>query len=102
MREKKPFREYVKMYFMIYLPCVLMLLFYAVALIGFMVFPNNEVIVRLPNMTSMNKMAAMLVPIALSTVGGALMATNKKTRPAGMVVMVFAAIIDVMLFTWNL
>ena len=102
MREKKPFREYVKMYFMIYLPCVLMLLFYAVALTGFMIFPNNEVIVHLPTTRTMSKMVAMLVPIALSTVGGALMATNKKSRPAGMVIMVFAAIIDVLLFTWNL
>lgn len=102
MREKKPFREYVKMYFMIYLPCVLMLIFYGVAIAGFLIFPNNEVIVHLPNTSSMSKMVAMLVPIALSTVGGALMATSRKSRPAGMIFMILAAVVDVLLFTWNL
>lgn len=101
MREKKPFREYVKMYFMIYLPCVLMLIFYAVAIIGFLVFPNNEVIVHLPNTNSMSKMVAMLVPILLSTFGGAFM-TMKKARSVGMLFMVLAAVVDVLLFTWNL
>lgn len=83
----------------IYWPYLILAAFVVVAVIGWFVLPA-EVAVRTTD-TTLPKLIALLVPVALSAWGSSMTAVAKR-RWAGVVVLVVAAVIDVMLFAWNL
>ena len=78
-----------------FLPFIVLLL---AGVIGWFVFPAELII---NDGGGLPKLMALLVPVALGALGGSL-AAREKTRWAGAVVIVIAAVAEVLLFAWNL
>ncbi len=81
----------------IYWPWLPFLVFLAAGVVGWFVLPE-ELTVR---GSTMPKLLALLGPVALGAFGGSL-AARDKTRWAGAAVIVFTAVLEIMLFAWNL
>lgn len=78
-----------------FLPFIVLLL---AGVIGWFVLPAELVI---NDGGAMPKLLALLGPVALGALGGSL-AAREKNRWAGAVVIVIAAVLEIMLFAWNL
>ena len=78
-----------------FLPFIVLLL---AGVIGWFVLPAELII---NDGSGLPKLMALLVPVALGALGGSL-AAREKTRWAGAVVIVIAAVLEIMLFAWNL
>lgn len=81
----------------VYWPFLPFLIFIVAGVVGWFVLPA-ELTIR---SGSMPKLLALLGPVALGAFGGSL-AARDKTRWAGVAVIVFAAVLEIMLFAWNL
>ena len=82
----------------IYWPYFVLLVFVLAGIVGWFVLPA-ELMIR--NESSLPKLMGLLVPVAMAALGGSL-AVREKTRWAGAVVIVLAAVLEIMLFAWNL
>ena len=78
-----------------FLPFIVLVL---AGVIGWFVLPAELVI---NDGGGLPKLMALLGPVALGALGGSL-AAREKTRWAGAVVIVIAAVLEIMLFAWNL
>ena len=82
----------------LYWPYYVLILFVLIGIVGWFVLPA-ELMVR--GEGGMPKLMGLLVPVAMAALGGSL-AVREKTRWAGAVVIVIAAVLEIMLFAWNL
>lgn len=82
----------------VYWPFLPFLIFVAAGVVGWFVLPP-ELTIRGDG--SMPRLLALLMPVALGAFGGSL-AAREKTRWAGAAVIVIAAVLEIMLFAWNL
>ena len=81
----------------IYWPYYVLLLFVLAGIVGWFVLPA-ELVIR--SGSTMPKLIGLLGPVAMAALGGSLTA-REKTRWAGAVVLVLAAVLEIMLFAWN-
>lgn len=82
----------------VYWPFLPLLVFVLAGIVGWFVLPA-EVAIR--SGAVLPKLMALLVPVALGAFGGSL-AAREKTRWAGVAVVVLTAVLEIMLFAWNL
>lgn len=82
----------------LYWPYYVLLVFVLAGIVGWFVLPG-ELMIR--GSAGMPKLIGLLGPVAMAALGGSL-AARGKTRWAGAVVLVLAAVLEVMLFAWNL
>lgn len=82
----------------VYWPYLPFLIFVLAGVVGWFVLPG-ELTIRGDG--DLPKLLALLGPVALGAFGGSLGARDK-TRWAGVAVIVFAAVLEIMLFAWNL
>lgn len=82
----------------LYWPYYVLLVFVLAGIVGWFVLPA-ELMIR--SGSGVPKLIGLLLPIAMAALGGSL-AARGKTRWAGVAVIVFAAVLEVMLFAWNL
>lgn len=82
----------------LYWPYYALLVFVLAGIVGWFVLPG-ELMIR--GDSGMPKLMGLLVPVAMAALGGSL-AAREKTRWGGAVVLVLAAVLEVMLFAWNL
>ena len=81
----------------VYWPYYVLLVFVLVGIVGWFVLPA-ELMIR--DGGGLPKLLGLLVPVAMAALGGSL-AAREKTRWAGAVVLVIAAVLEIMLFAWN-
>ena len=86
-------------------PWLLVIPFLAAAVAGWFLLPA-ELVVQVgvdgqPSNT-MPRLAGLLVPVALAAFGGSRVCKGAKYRPAGILVLAVAAVVEVLLFAWNL
>ena len=82
----------------VYWPFLPFLIFIVVGVIGWFVLPAE---LALESGGSMPKLLGLLAPVAVGVFGGSL-AAREKTRWAGVIVIVIAAVMEILLFAWNL
>ena len=82
----------------VYWPFLPLVIFVILGIVGWLVLPA-ELTVRGDG--TLPKLMALLVPVALGALGGSL-AAREKTRWAGVAVIVLTAVLEIMLFAWNL
>lgn len=82
----------------IYWPFLPFLILTAAGIVGWFVLPA-ELALRTGGV--LPKLFGLLGPVALGAFGGSL-AAREKTRWAGAVIIVVAAVLEIMLFAWNL
>lgn len=82
----------------LYWPFWVLLLFVLAGVVGWFVLPA-ELAVR--GEGTVPRLIGLLGPVAMSALGGSL-AIREKTRWAGAAVLVFAAVLEIMLFVWNI
>lgn len=82
----------------IYWPFLPFLILIAAGIVGWFVLPA-ELVLRTGG--ALPKLFGLLGPVALGAFGGSL-AAREKTRWAGAVIIVVAAVLEIMLFAWNL
>lgn len=82
----------------IYWPYYVLILFVLAGIVGWFVLPA-ELVIR--DGGGMPKLIGLLGPVAMAALGGSL-AAREKTRWAGVAVLVLAAVLEIMLFVWNL
>jgi len=82
----------------IYWPFLPVLIFVVAGIVGWFVLPA-ELVLRTGG--ALPKLFGLLGPVALGAFGGSLGA-REKTRWAGVAVIVIAAVLEIMLFAWNL
>lgn len=86
-------------------PWLLVIPFLAAAVAGWFLLPAELVVQvgrdgRPSNM--LPKLVGVLIPVALSAFGGSRVCKGAKYRPAGILILVVAAVVEVLLFVWNL
>lgn len=82
----------------IYWPYYVLILFVLAGIAGWFILPS-ELVIR--NGSGVPKLIGLLGPVAMAALGGSL-AAREKTRWAGAAVIVIAAVLEIMLFAWNL
>ncbi len=82
----------------IYWPYYVLILFVLAGIVGWFVLPADLMI---RGGRGLPKLIGLLGPVAMAALGGSL-AAREKTRWAGAVVIVIAAVLEIMLFAWNL
>ena len=82
----------------IYWPFLPLAIFVIAGIVGWFVLPA-ELTIR--NGNALPKLMALLGPVALGAFGSSL-AARSKTRWAGVAVIVLTAVLEIMLFAWNL
>ena len=82
----------------LYWPYYVLLVFVLAGIVGWFVLPA-ELVIR--DGGDMPKLIGLLVPVAMASLGGSL-AAREKTRWAGAAILVLAAVLEIMLFAWNL
>lgn len=86
-------------------PWLLVIPFLAASTAGWFLLPD-ELVVQVgadgqpSNM--LPKLVGLLVPVALAAFGGSRVCKGAKHRPAGILVLAVAAVVEVLLFAWNL
>ncbi|MGN0985873.1 MAG: hypothetical protein ACI4OU_05200 [Candidatus Enterenecus sp.] len=86
-------------------PWLLVMPFVAAAVAGWFLLPAELVVQVGVDGTPSNmmpKLAGVLVPVALAAFGGSRVCKGGKYRPAGILVLAVAAVVEVLLFAWNL
>lgn len=84
----------------IYWPYLLLIPFVAAGIAGWFVLP--ETVLLNTDGTAMPKLFGLLIPVALSALGASRVCLEGKNRATGAIILVFAAVAEVLLFTWNL
>lgn len=84
----------------VYWPFLPLLLFVVAGIVGWFVLPA-ELVMQSGGETTVPKLVGLLVPVALSALGGSFVAVEKR-RWAGVVVLIVAAAAEILLFVWNL
>lgn len=85
----------------IYWPYFLLIPFVAAGIIGWFLLPA-ELAVQAGSGGTMPKLAGLLAPLALAALGSSQACFEGKRRAAGVVILIVAAVAEVLLFIWNL
>ena len=84
----------------IYWPYLLLIPFVIAGIVGWFVLP--ETVVLNTDGTSMPKLFGLLIPVAVSALGASRVCLEGKNRGAGAIILVLAAVAEVLLYAWNL
>ena len=85
----------------VYWPFLLLLPFVIAGIVGWFVLPA-ELVIRGGSGSGLPRLIGLLVPVALAALGGSQACLKGNRRMAGILILVIAAIAEVLLFVWNL
>lgn len=85
----------------VYWPFLLLVPFVAAGIVGWFVLPA-QLVIRTGNGSGLPRLIGLLVPLALAALGSSQVCFDGKCRMAGILILVIAAMAEVLLFAWNL
>ena len=84
----------------VYWPYLLLIPFVIAGIVGWFLLP--ETVVLNTDGTAMPRLFGLLIPVAVSALGASRVCLEGKNRAAGAIILVLAAVAEVLLFAWNL